>query len=513
MSIIVDSIDFSWSDGTSVFKNLSLSLEGGKKYGLVGPNGVGKSTLVRLVQGQLKPEVGKVKCNIDVSYFSQSEKPENITVREYLTDLWINVRKSDRSIVGELQDGIDLDLFCSQLSGGEWTRVRLLGQLASGADFLVLDEPTNNLDREGRLSITNFVRKSNLGILVISHDRELLANVEVIFELSNVGISTFGGNWTFYEEERRRERERLNNNFEGAKKEARKAKQDRIQKLERHEKKMRQGKKNAPNLGVAKSILGDMKRNAQKTHGKLKVETTEKIQNNVRNAAEALGKVKIDQFIYAEFPETELPSSKVVFELKRVNFKYSNANSKIWKIPINYSIRGPARLHLVGVNGSGKTTLLNLITRFKELNGEIEGEFRLGNIAFGILDQSFSILDQEKTVIENIQSTSEKPIRDIRNLLAQFLFQRNKVHQKTSTLSGGEKMRAALAKILLQDPAPQLLILDEPTNNLDIGNVEFLESAIGKFQGAVIVVSHDQEFVANLNITDELCLPENSLTP
>ena len=249
MAIILKSVDFEWPSGHSIFKNLNLSLESDQKYGLVGPNGIGKSTLAKLIQGELAPTGGTIQKNSHVSYFKQFENPPDLQVEDYLSELWLNLSPADKDTVAVLQGKIFFESSCRNLSGGEWTRVRLLKQLAIGADFIILDEPTNNLDRQARAGILDFVRLTPRGILVISHDRELLGQVDSVLELSNQGLSIYGGNWSFYEAERERERTRLYGNLERARNEKDKAYCEKTEKLNSQDKQMRQAKKSAPKLG------------------------------------------------------------------------------------------------------------------------------------------------------------------------------------------------------------------------------------------------------------------------
>jgi ATPase subunit of ABC transporter with duplicated ATPase domains len=169
-------------------------------------------------------------------------------------------------------------------------------------------------------------------------------------------------------------------------------------------------------------------------------------------------------------------------------------------------MNGPSRVSISGRNGSGKTTLLNLLTGFKKLDGRISGSLKLGGVAYGFVDQHASLSDEESSVLDNVRAGSRKSEREVRNLLAQFLFQGEQALQRAATLSGGERLRASLAKSLLADPAPQLLILDEPTNNLDIVNLEFLEAALARFSGALLVISHDLTFLKGIGVSDELHL-------
>jgi ATPase subunit of ABC transporter with duplicated ATPase domains len=504
MPIVLKSVDFEWPNGHVVFNNLNLTLESDQKYGLIGPNGSGKSTLAKLVQGELTPDRGGIQIHAHVSYFAQSEIPSDMLVADYLSELWYHITPADTETLEASQAGLDFESSCRALSGGEWTRVRLLKQLSMGADFIILDEPTNNLDRQARESVLEFVSKTSKGLLIISHDRELLGAVSSVLELSNQGLSIHGGNWESYIFERDRERAQLSENLEHAQNERSKAFHERRKKLDSQAKRMSQAKKAAPNLGLPKILLGARKRAAERTLGKIRVSIDQELHDRVDAARAAFAKLKVDQTIYADFPETEIPAGKLVFEARDLNFRYDGASREVWKNTLTFSMKGASRVVITGHNGSGKTTFLNLLTGFQKPNGTVSGSLKLGDVAFGLVDQHAVLLDQNKTVFENVYETSRKGVVEIRNLLAQFLFPGKKADQIASTLSGGERVRAALAKILISDPAPQLLILDEPTNNLDMLNLEFLESALSKFKGAMIIVSHDFTFLDKIGITETL---------
>jgi ATPase subunit of ABC transporter with duplicated ATPase domains len=506
MSIIFTAVDFSWPDGTTVFEQLSLALDERTKYGLVGPNGVGKSTLAKLIQGVLKPTGGTVFKNVSVAYFSQSEVPPDMPVAEYLADLWVNALAGEAVVISLLQGEIDFSLPCSTLSGGEWTRVRLLRQIAVGADVIILDEPTNNLDRTSRASVLAFVEQTQRGLLIISHDRELLERVDVILELSNQGIATYGGNWSFYAAESAQERARLGDALERAQHE-----RDRVKRLEREkrlmqEKRVRQAGKSAEKRGLPTIVAGAWKRKAEQTTNKLAQAGAQRVDEVVTQARQAFGEQKIDQVIYVDFPDASIHASKLVFEVQDLNFVYAGAERPLWREPISYVMRGPRRLHIAGGNGTGKTTFVRLLTHDFACPGTVQGSIRLGDIPYGFIDQHAQVLDAQKTVFENVRDATNKPVVGIRNILAQFLFPGEKADQLVATLSGGERLRAALAKILMVDPTPQLLILDEPTNNLDLVNLEFLERALKNYTGALIVISHDERFLEAIGITETLVL-------
>ncbi|MGK5090010.1 ATP-binding cassette domain-containing protein [Bdellovibrionota bacterium FG-2] len=503
MTIILKSIGFEWPNGQSVFSKLSLCVEADRKYWLIGPNGIGKSTLAKLIQGELAPTTGKVQTNLQISYFLQFEAPPNTSVIEYLAHFWLH---SPTETTNLLLRGINFESPCPCLSGGEWTRTRLLKQLAIGADIIVLDEPTNNLDQESKQSLLAFIQTTSMGLLMISHDRDLLERVDTILELSNQGLSIFGWNWSSYERAREKERTRLLEELDQARRAKDQAHREKLKKLSIQEQRMRQASKTARATGMPKILMGARKRRAERTLGKTHLNADREITQTTEHARSALEKLKIDQTIYADFPETAIAPSKFVFEAQDFNFKYDGMPETLWKEGVSFAMKGNSRVCLSGLNGSGKTTLLKLLCDSTPPEGQTFGRLKLGAIAYGLIDQQTSLLEDGKTVFENVNSSSRKTIIEVRNLLARFLFPGKKADQLAATLSGGERLRACLAKTMIADPAPQLLILDEPTNNVDIMNLEFLESALAKFEGAMIVISHDTTFIKNVGITEELRL-------
>lgn len=467
MSIQLCSLSYEHPDGTKIFGPLNLSLDRGTKYGLVGPNGVGKSTLARIIAGELEPTDGLCRSDLVVAHFPQEEAPPES---------------------------------CRHLSGGEWAKRRLEEILSDCSDFMVFDEPTNNLDRQGRLDFLEFVKSFEGGLLIISHDRELLEAVDVILELSNRGLARFGGNWSFYEEQSRLERARLAAKLERSRRSTLKSKSHRAEMLARQEKRSRHGKARAERQDDSKEIISGLKRKAQLTVSRLDKRTSEAHADSDLNFRESLAALKSKPQIYADFPETEIPASKLVLLAENLNFKFAGEPAPLWGAPISLTVKGPMKVAITGGNGAGKSTFLRLLIGDPESPGEQSGTVQLGNLNFRFIDQSLAIVDRAKSVLENTRSKSQKDQGELRNLLAQFLFTGDKVHQTAGTLSGGEKLRLAFAISLLADPAPQILILDEPTNNIDITNLEFIEAALEKFKGALFVVSHDMTFLENIGI-------------
>lgn len=491
-TITANEITYKLPNGRILFNKVSFSLNK-KLTALVGPNGVGKTCLAKLIQGDLSPHSGTIRKTETVTFFSQREKPPEISVTDYLLNNY------SWSVLGEkLLEGIDQNILCSRLSGGEWMRVRLAYKI--NKDFLILDEPTNDLDREAKLILKDFLKKYLHGILLISHDREFLNLCEDILELSNQGLTKYGGGWSTYEEEKERERIQLSNNLERAKREREKAKTERFNRIDKQERRNRQGKRAAKKGGMPKILLGARKRQAESTTGEVDSSTMDKANIKVKEAIEAFNQIKPDPVMYAHLTGTEIPKQKLVAEAKEFNIFLKDW---LYENDLNFSWRGNIRIAIKGANGSGKTTLI------KALMGEkfkTRGKLSLGKLTTVYLDQQCSILKDSLNVIENVSRVSRMSESEIRNALAKLLFFDDSVFQKVHSLSGGERLRAGLACGLLQEEKPQLIIFDEPTNNLDLSNIHFLENLITQFKGAVLIVSHDDIFLKKCGINMELNL-------
>lgn len=482
-------VSFEVSGGRVLFKNINFTLDT-KLTALVGPNGVGKTCLAKLISGAYEPNQGSIRRSGQISFFSQRETPLTISVNEYLLNNY------EWSLLKEkLLKGINREQLCTQLSGGQWMRVRLAKAIDD--HFLILDEPTNDLDREGREAVLQFLKECPHGILLISHDRECLQLCESILELSNKGLAKFSGDWSAYEEHKEKEIEKLEANLEQATRHRDHALADRNEKLSQQEKRNLRGAKLAERGGIPKIILGGMKRRAQVTTAKIDTATLESANDSVREAFEAYRELKLNPMMYAEISGSSIPKQKLVAEARDFNLRYRDW---LFKEDLNFSWRGNIRMALKGRNGSGKSSLLKALLNPSPL--ETRGELRFGNLKTLYIDQRGENLNDSISVLENVRENSNLEESEVRNQLARFLFTKDMVFQKVKSLSGGERLRASLAKGLLSTDKPELLILDEPTNNLDLKNIEFLEDIVREFKGALIVISHDEIFLENCAIKE-----------
>lgn len=491
-------LSYELPQGEKLFQNISISLQQ-KRYGLVGANGVGKSTLARILAGEILGFQGGIERTQDVLYFAQQVELPLITVAEYLADIW-EIPSDYASLILSLIGDIPVEKELSVLSGGELMRVRLAKALQRPHGLLILDEPTNNLDQSSRKRLYAFVEEYQGALLVISHDRVLLQKMDMILELSSKGLSVYGGNYEFYENERDRERQRELDKLDELRRLKKKAEKEQVEKVMSQEKRMREGRKLGLSGSLPRILVGGRKRQAQVTMGRTQVLAEQLKDKAALDFESHWQSLKKEIPFGMELLESSIPERKLVLEVSDFNLKYAGQESFLWEENLNLIMKGPKRWAFSGDNGSGKTSLLKSLLQTHTSLTEPNGFAKVSDMPWAYLDQKYEVLNPEKTVLENIEEKARSTRTELRNLLAHFQFTADKVHRKARDLSGGEKLKASLAKILLADPAPQLLILDEPTNNLDLQSLEVLESALRQFEGALLVVSHDEVFLENIGI-------------
>jgi len=498
-----------------------------KKTGLVGKNGTGKTTLLRLIVGELQPAGGDMERTTDIAYMPQDYRldlSQNISqvlgidkkleaikkikdgdederLLAGIGDDW-DIEDRARVAMGKMDlEEMDLMRIVATLSGGERIKVLLANLLLEDAGFLIIDEPTNNLDAEAKEAVYALIRTWRKGLLVVSHDRELLDLMDEIAELSRGGIKTYGGNYEAYIAQKRAEEEALERQLVSARQELRKDKKEAIAVRERQQKRNSHGKKAVVGQKINKGKINEMISQANATTGRLKIRHEQKVRDAQNKFEDLRSRIPETNRIFIELPDSRIPNGKSVAEFENVSFSY--APDKPLLLDINFAIAGPERIALTGRNGSGKTTLIRLL--LGELR-PLSGEVRLGVTRLAYLDQHVAFMDNNKTLLDNLKTMSGLVDSDGRNYLAKFLFESDAVFKDFGALSGGERIRAALASALAQKETPQLLILDEPTNNLDLDSIERLESALANFEGALLVISHDKTFLENIGIGREIRL-------
>ncbi|MGW4392115.1 ABC-F family ATP-binding cassette domain-containing protein [Streptomyces sp. NBC_00063] len=525
-SLTCSALSFQWQDGTPVLDGLSLAIGRGRT-GLVGTNGTGKSTLLRLLAGQLAPSQGSVTVGGSLAYL-----PQNITLDTALrVDQALGIAER-RAALRAIENGdvseehfdtvgddwdveeralatlgslgladVELDRTVGQLSGGETTLLRLAALLLERPDVLLLDEPTNNLDVFARRRLYEAVDSWRSGVLlVVSHDRELLERVDRIAELRSGSVNWYGGGWSAYEEALATQQEAAGRMLRAAEADVRRQKREleetqiKVARRARHSKKM-DAQRKAPRI-----VAGEKKRSAQESGDKLRGLHEDRLSEAHERREEAAEAIRNDAEIRVSLPHTAVPMGRTVLSIDELSLSHGKLRDG------SLHIHGPERIALVGRNGAGKTTLLRTLT------GELEplcGQAKTF-VPLRFLPQRLDVLDEELSVAANVARMAPGVTDNhIRSQLARFLFKGARAEQPAGTLSGGERFRAALAATMLAAPAPQLLMLDEPTNSLDMASVRQLTSALESYEGALLIASHDLPFLESIGITRWLLLGED----
>ncbi|WP_067666593.1 ABC-F family ATP-binding cassette domain-containing protein [Nocardia miyunensis] len=521
-SVSLSDLTFSWPDGTPVFDGLDAVLGPGH-LGLVGSNGVGKSTLFRLIAGELRPARGSITVGGSLGYLRQDlglaagRRVDEVLgidrVRRALHRIesgegteadfdvvggrW-DVEESAIALLGRL--GLDylagdvcrLDRRLDTLSGGETILLGLIAELLPEPDVLLLDEPTNNLDLHARQRLYEVVEQFSGTVLIVSHDRELLNRMGVIAELRHGEIRSFGGNFAVYEEIIEAEQEAARAAIRDARSDVRKQSRELVEARIKLDRRQRYGQKMFEQKREPKIVMGERKRQAQVSAGKLRNNHIAKVEQARQTLDRAGEKLRDDREIRVDLPGTRLYPGQDVIELDAVRL----ANGPVVTLRVN----GPERIALTGRNGAGKTTLLRRIAAEPP------------KVPWRMLPQRLDVFDERRSVFENVSAaTPHATAERVRAQLARFLFRGADADVAAGALSGGERLRAALAMLLLADPAPRLLLLDEPTNNLDLPSLAHLTEALTGFEGALMVVGHDRRFLEEIGVTRWLELTEEGL--
>ena len=517
-SITLSGLAWSTPDGRPLFSSLDLSFET-DRTGLVGRNGVGKTTLLKLISGDLAPQSGKVSVNGTLGVLRQAVQ---VTSDETVADLF-GVRDSlallrraeeGQASVEELATAdwtlearmaaalgrLDLDVqsetLLTTLSGGQRTRVGLAALVFSEPDFILLDEPTNNLDREGRRAVVDLLASWRSGAIVVSHDRELLDTLDAIVELTSLGATRYGGNWSHYRERKAIELAAARHDLADAEKRVEEIARRTQEKVERQSRRDRAGRVKKEKGDIPRLVLNARKELSENTSGGAARLAERRRSQALDDTASARRRIEILQPLSVVLPSTNLPASKTVLRIDGASVGF-DAAPPIFR-NLSFAITGPERIAVTGPNGSGKTTLLALIT------GQLvpwQGTVRLVT-GFALLDQRVSLLDPSASIRDNFKRLNPRADENAcRAALARFMFRADAALQTVSSLSGGQLLRAGLACALGDAVLPPLLILDEPTNHLDIDAIEAVEAGLRAYDGALLVVSHDEAFLEAIGIT------------
>ncbi|MCK7403942.1 ABC-F family ATP-binding cassette domain-containing protein [Enterobacter asburiae] len=518
-SFILHQVICQFPTGDTLFGPLNLTLEP-SLCALVGRNGSGKTRLLRLLAGLDEPASGHIERFGSHAWVAQQHvissqttlaellgydaifaarkridsgdyQPDDL---ELLDGRWDVAERLSEAFINAQLPPFDPDKPAGELSGGERIRALLCGAFTAEADFMLLDEPTNHLDRQGRAWFYDQLHRFQGGVLVASHDRELLEQVPRILELSASGLRSYGGNYADYQTQRDAEQQAARAALEHA---ATERKRTRVRMQKEHDDSQRRSAKTlrtVDTLNIASFERVKYKGAAKERIGAWKKQHSE--QNEALNAAvnKARERVEEDNPVMFTLPGSQIPEGKQVLVLEDLVLPHVPVP------PLNLRMDGPMRVALKGPNGCGKSTLL------KTLLGEIaprSGTCKV-SVSCAYLDQHLSRLDLSQSVMTHL-NLSHTPLEEgiLRTRLAQLQLGADKVTLPLAELSGGERLKAALACVLWRAEATQLLLLDEPTNHLDLASVQAIEAALAGFPGALLVVSHDEAFLRGLTLTHE----------
>lgn len=510
-----------------LFPSLNFNVNPADKIALIGNNGVGKSTLLKLMAGKLMPASGSVKAESKPYYIPQLlEEYNDWSIAEVLqldqklkaleeilagrmtgenlrllNDDWDFETRCQQAFAYWKLDGLDLAQKMKTLSGGQKTKVFLAGIRIHQPEIILMDEPSNHLDRESRILLYEAIKSSRKTMVLVSHDRELLNLLDVVALLQPDGISTYGGNYEFYAEQQAIEKLAFEQTLKSKEKAFRKAKEVERAALERQQKLDSRGKGKQEKAGIPTIMMNTLRNNAEKSTSRLKSVHTEKL----HAISEELSLMRKDlpqaDRMKMNLDPSALHTGKILITAKDLNFGYGLG--LLWKESLNFQIRSGDRLSIKGKNGSGKTTLIQLILgTLKPLSGSIERAV----FTAVYVDQDYAMVDPQWTVYEQAQQYNSGSLQEheIKLRLNRFLFPKAQWDKPCSALSGGEKMRLILCMLTIGNQSPDLIVLDEPTNNLDMQNIEILTDAINAYKGTLAVISHDQYFLNQIGVEQQI---------
>lgn len=504
---------------TALFPPLNGSLIC-QKNALIGNNGKGKSVLMRILAQQMQPTSGYVSWAMPFMHVDQLTRLEGDTIAdalgvsplvdaftrvdsgnatmedlELLEDKW-HLPAIWQSLLDSAKLPVMIDAPINHLSGGERTRLALCRAFLHKDHFLLLDEPDNHLDHEGRQWLSNKLAEHKAGSLVITHNRALLAHMQMIFELTDKGLHEYGGNYALYEEQKHFAMAAIEAKTERLDNQIRLEKRQQHATLQKAEQRRKQGEK-VRYSGSQSLLLLDMQTNrAQKRQSNV-AERHQRVMNDLQGQLQDVQDKQIHNKQQKMTLNYQPDGRKVTIFASQLQLPYGYTE------PVSFTAYTGEHWHIKGRNGSGKSTLLKTLAG---MITAVSGEYRI-NPAFCYLDQHLNLLDKTLPVAEALQRYQPAfTVEQWRTQLGMLRIRGDKSLQPLSQLSGGEQLKATLLALTHSPTPPAVLLLDEPDNHLDLDSKTLLEGLLSDYKGTLFLVSHDETFVEQCGMTNELVL-------
>ncbi|OON69075.1 ABC-F family ATP-binding cassette domain-containing protein [Hymenobacter sp. CRA2] len=523
MSVVVNALSYVHPDGEMLFQDLHLAVPQGAKASIVGLNGAGKSTLLRIIAGRVPPTAGEVLLP-EVPYYvpqhlgqyddysvaqalAVADKLEALeailagdAAPDHFTRLdedWGIEERVQAALAAWQLTHLQLTQPLRSLSGGEKTKVFLAGALIHAPGIVLLDEPSNHLDADSRRLLYDFIDRSGATLLVVSHDQAVLNRATLTLELSRHGLDVYGGNYDFYRDQKQQQVAALQAQLDDKAKTLHQTRQKARDLAEQRHKQEARGKAQGAKKGLPRIVAGALGSKAEQSSAQMKETQHEKISGLTTGLSQLRAQLQEQQALRLDLGHSALHRGKVLVDARAINVAY--AEHHLWPQPLTVQIRSAARVRLAGRNGAGKTTLLRVLTG--SLPPSV-GNIFVAAFEYFYIDQDYSLVEPALTVFEQVQRHNSRGLleHELKTVLHYQQFPRESWDRPCAGLSGGEKMKLILACLTVRNNAPDVLILDEPTNNLDLRSQEVLTAAVQSFGGTVLVISHDQYFVDAIGI-------------
>ena len=531
MSIQIQNLTYIHPDKEILFQNLTFSIASHARCAIIGENGVGKSTLLQIMARRLKPVSGTV-VEEETPYFvpqhlgqyNERTVAEALDISRELDALHAILRgevtEENLACLNEKWDveeqvtaalgkwdlsHVSPDTPMRKLSGGEKTKVFLAGITLHRPGVVLLDEPTNHLDLAGREKVYAFLATYPGTIVVVSHDRTLLNRMSAMYEMSADGIRFYPMNYSAYKECKEQELQAKTAQLENRQKELKKAQKEAKEAMERQQKHNVRGEKQSEKKGIARIAMGNLQNKAENSTARLSKVKQEKLQGMNEEIRTIRSSITLASTVKIDFHSSTLHAGRKMIEARGMNFAYPGM-PPLWGQGLEFTVYSGERIRLTGANGSGKSTLLELMVGLKN---PTEGTvFRADKLNYVYLDQEYSLIRNDRTVLEQVTAFNAAALQEheIKICLNRFLFTQAMWDKRCACLSGGERMRLALCCLMVGRNTPDIIIADEPTNNIDIVNVDILTSILKEYRGTLIVVSHDTVFLDELSVEKEISL-------